>query len=53
MKLIASFVILACSLIAADRKFVWDSDKAELSWTSTTDNKTKYVINYRTRLMTS
>jgi hypothetical protein len=36
-----------------NRTIVWNPDTAELSWVGTTDNKTKYVLNFRTRLMTA
>jgi hypothetical protein len=43
---------LVAAMKTPDRRVVWNPDSAELSWTSSIDGKTKYVINYRTRLMT-
>jgi hypothetical protein len=42
----------AAAMKQPDKRIVWNPDTAELSWTNSTDGKTKYVINYRTRLMT-
>jgi hypothetical protein len=53
MRALILFLVAAFTMDAADRTAItWSPDKAELSWTSTTDGKTKYVINYRTRVMT-
>ena len=46
-------LFLAGTLCAADRTITWNPNTAELSWTSSTDGKTKFVINLRTRLMTA
>jgi hypothetical protein len=53
MKTLLALILAAFSLSAADRKITWNPDTAELSWVSSVDAKTKYVVNFRTRLMTA
>jgi hypothetical protein len=53
MKTLLVLILATFSLSAADRKITWNPDTAELSWVSSTDGKTKHVVNYRTRLMTA
>jgi hypothetical protein len=51
--LVVVLILAAFGLSAAERKITWSPDTAELSWVSSTDGKTKYVVNFRTRLMTA
>jgi hypothetical protein len=53
MKTLLALFLAAFALNAADRVVTWNPDKAELSWTSSVDNKTKFIISYRTRIMTA
>jgi hypothetical protein len=53
MKTLIVLFLATYSLCAADRKITWSPDTSELSWTSSTDGKTKFVVNFRTRLMTA